>query len=181
MANTASPILRWPGWLPLPNQDGYLVEPQDRRVTTDMEIGGRFRVEFDTDETRARCVVSLDPLQAGWLETFERDLLRQGSKWFLMPLWIGGDLTEQLVRFRDRPAAGSVRGRWTDYSFTLDLKRREGLMPVWLAGLLTLISPYILTRLRNRLHEILHHKAPRATSIPDNIWTATKAEWEAAE
>ncbi len=181
MAHSASPLLRWPGWLPLPNQDGYQVEPQDRRVATDMEIGGRFRVEFDTDETRARCVVSLDPIQAGWLETFERDLLRQGSKWFLMPLWIGGGLADQRVRFRDRPTAGSVRGRWTDYGFTLDIARREGLMPVWLAELLALISPYFLARLRNRLREILHHKASRATNTPDNIWTATTADWETAE
>lgn len=181
MAKTSSKMLRWPNWLPLPNQDGYQVEPQDRRVTTDMEIGGRFRVEFDTDETRARCVIVLDPIQAGWLETFERDLLSQGSKWFMMPLRVGGDITDQQVRFRERPSAVSIQGPYTTYSFALDLKRREGLMPIWLAELLAIISPYFLARLRNRLHEILHKKAPKVTNIPDNIWTATKEEWESTK
>lgn len=33
----------------------------------------------------------------------------------------------------------------------------------------------------NRLHYILHVRAPKFTNTPANIWTATPAEWEAAK
>lgn len=167
--------------MPVPVVDGYSVEPQDRRVKTDMEIGGQFRVEFDTDETRANCTLVLDSLQASWFETFERDLLSQGSKWFKMPLRTGGQMAEHMVRFRERPVAGNIQGLYTDYTFTLDLKKRNGLMPLWMVELLSLVSPNFVIWLTNRLHVILHEKAPKVTNTPDNIWTATPKEWEDAE
>lgn len=133
--------INWPGWMKYPLVDGYGVEPADRRIVTEMEVGSITRVEFDTDETSVSCSLFLDALGSNWFEAFERDFLRQGSKWFKWKLWIGGRLTEQTVRFKDRPKLTEKSGQYCTYTFTLDLGKREGLMPTELVEILTYLDP----------------------------------------
>jgi hypothetical protein len=116
--------------------DGYGLEPVDRTIVTEMEIGAVKRREFDTDETIANCSIFLNAFQANWFEAFERDALRQGSRWFKMPLFTGGELLWHTVRFRGRPKSADKAGEYMTYSFQLDVEKREGLMPGDLAELL---------------------------------------------
>ena len=115
----------WPEWMPKPQVNGYGIQPVDRRTKTDMEIGGVYRVEFDSDECICQCSLVLNPDQSAWLEAFERDLLRQGSVWFEIPLWIGGKIESHIVRMRDRPSAGKIIGLHTTYTLSLDVRERN--------------------------------------------------------
>ena len=133
------PMPRWP--LRPPVADGYGIEPADRRLSTEMEDGILRRVEFDTDETTARCSLFLGPEDAAWFEAFERDHLRQGSGWMIMPLWVGGSLTDHAVRFRERPKLSQKTGAWSTYSLSLDLAGRRGLMSEDLQGGLVEVGP----------------------------------------
>jgi len=45
----------WPDHLDIPLRDGYSYSPTDRRAKAEMEIGSRYRVLFDTDETVLNC------------------------------------------------------------------------------------------------------------------------------
>jgi hypothetical protein len=134
-------MITWPKWMKCPVVDGYGVEPQNRRVVSEMEIGAVYRVEFDTDETVVSCSLFLNGLQSNWFEAFERDLLRQGSMWFKLNLWTGGRLVEHTARFRERPKLTEKMGEYSTYSFSLDLARREGLMPTALVEVLAFIDP----------------------------------------
>ena len=46
-----------------------------------------------------------------YIEAFERDFLIQGSRWFWLPLWVAGQMTDHLVRFKTRPQLAS-KGYW---------------------------------------------------------------------
>ena len=128
MPTAREPIYRWPAWMPPPLTDGYTVKPEDRRGRPDFPIRGQFRVEFRTDEAVAACALFLNALQSNWFEAFERGLLRQGTRWFRMDLWVGGQMIEHRVRFRERPQQSGRTGlEYARYTFQLDLFRREGL------------------------------------------------------
>ena len=45
--------------MPKPQMNGYGIQPVDRRIKTDMEIGGVYRAEFDTDENECSCSLVL--------------------------------------------------------------------------------------------------------------------------
>lgn len=134
----------WPSWMPKPQRSGYTYGPVDRRKKTDMEVGSVLRVEYDTDECTCDCTLILDRMQSTWFESFERGLMRQGSEWFRMPLMFGGCIDWQTVRFASRPKASEIIGvRYTSYTFTLDVYRRENLFECdVLTELLMCISPY---------------------------------------
>ena len=172
--------LSWPDWLKCALTDGYSVEIQDRRVTTEMEAGSQVRAEFNTDECVAECALFLEPISANWLEAFERQLLAQGTVWFWFPLWVGGRLQRHLARFRTRPKLSEKSGPYSVYRFSLDIGRREGLMEDWLCQLLLIYSPFLLTRLAERIHYLTHDRCRKVTCVPENIWTADSAAWEAA-
>ena len=166
----ASVLKKWPSRLGCPLVDGYGIQVVDRRISTDMDVGGTRRVEFDTDECIANCSLFLDGFRAGIFEAFERDVLHQGSLWFLALLWIGGKLEEHTVRFRERPQSGNKSGDYTEYSFTLDVKQRENLPPAWLVELFLEIDPEVLLMLYSRLHYILHVEWPGITNTPADLW-----------
>lgn len=115
----------WPDWMPKPQVNGYGIQPVDRRTKTDMEIGGVYRVEFNTDECTCQCSLILSQDQAAWFETFERDLLKQGSVWFELPLWVGGNIERHVVRMKDRSSAGKLIGHHTTYTLLLDVRERN--------------------------------------------------------
>ena len=170
MPTPREPIYRWPDWLKPPLMDGYGVKPEDRRVRADFDIGSQFRIEFDTDETTASCQLWLEPIGANWLEAFERDLLVQGSRWFLMPLWVGGQMADHRVRFKARPEITEVRGHWSKYTFQLDVSRREGLMDRGLAELLLEIDPYEFMKFEDLLQIVVNEKYPRSLPFGRNYW-----------
>ena len=159
-------IIVCPSWMPRPQADGYGVHPVDRRLTTETESGNIVRKQFDTDENEADCTLILNPLQSNWFEAFERDMLGQGSVWFHMPLWVGGEIEDHLVRFKTRPKAGNLVGLHTSYSFTLTIAKRE-LMNEAMVELLYLYGPEWvqnnIKKIATRLHEILHVESPGLT------------------
>lgn len=152
--------------MPNPQADGYGIHPVDRRLATETEAGTVVRKQFDADESEADCTLVLNPLQANWFEAFERDMLGQGTVWFNMPLWVGGEVENHLVRFKTRPKAGSLVGLHTSYSFTLSVAKRQ-LMNKAMAEMLYLYGPnwfeeeMLLTS--SWLHEILHIESPGLT------------------
>jgi hypothetical protein len=155
--------LRWPTWIKPVLVDGYGVEPVDRRIKTDMEVGASYRVEFDTDETIVTCNVFLKPLQASWLEGFERDVLAQGSRWFKMRLFVGGAYGEEHdVRFRERPKLTAKSGEYSTYTFSLDVAGRKGLMDPGLAEVLSTYEPEDFMRATDLLQTVVNIEWPQA-------------------
>lgn len=162
----AAELAKWPHWMPLLIVDNYAVEVVDRRVTSDMEIGQVSRVEFDTDETIATCSLFLDRTQAKWFEGFERDYLRQGSRWFTMPLWIGGECLDHVVKFRERPKLGGLMGGYVTYTFTLNVSKREGLFPPDITELLLHVSPKELPEIDDFLQALVNIEWPSVLPFP---------------
>lgn len=117
----------WPDWMPAPQQDSFSIQPEDRRLTSETEVGSIIRYQFDTDVNVADCTLILNRTQAAWFELFERDILRQGSVWFDFPLWIGGEVVFETCRFKTRPKAGSLIGLHTTYTFQLYVSKRSQL------------------------------------------------------
>ena len=156
----------WPSWMPEPQKTGYGAGPVDRRTKTDMEIGARFRTEFDTDESACTCKLILSGLEAGWLETFEHKVLDQGTIWIKMPIWTAGRVSQHVVRFKDRPKLTSLHGLHGIYEFTLDIAQRNLLSRDY-AEVLIDYSPELLSLLSDNLHHVLHVEMPGTTSLPN--------------
>lgn len=161
-SDTGTDIPTWPETMPVPVIDSYVVKPQDRRQKSELDIGTLFRIAFDTDESTTTCILLLNHEEANWFEAFERDILKQGSRWFKMPLWIGGQMFEQKVRFATRPEAKKESPTHTAYSFELDIAYREGLMePEWVEYLLDM-DPYEFMRLEDRVQIIVNIRYPNS-------------------
>ena len=156
----------WPDWMPHPQVNGYGIQPVDRRTKTDMEMGGIYRVEFDTDECTCNCTLILNRDQAAWFEVFERDLLKQGSVWFELPLWVGGNVERHVVRMQDRPRAGELIGLHTTYTLTLDVRRRNISMCQGVAELLTCYTPSSLGKIMDMFSVLIDETAPGITILP---------------
>jgi len=163
-------LLRWPDWMPHPQQSGYSYEPADRRSRTDMEVGSLIRVNFDTDETTVNCSLVLNRTQAAWFEVFERSMLSQGSRWFEMPLQSGGQLEWHTVRFRSRPRAGIVAPFHTSYSFSLEIEKRPDVLCPQIAGLLCCVSPQDVCATAENLRHAMQDVVP-SLELPD-FWVA---------
>lgn len=155
----------WPSWLPKVQSTSYSYQTVDRRAKSDMEIGGILRNEFDTDETRLQCRLVLDPDQAAFFEAFQKQILKSGTVWFELPILIGGEIKNHIVRFAEHPKLESLMGVHAFYSLNLQIDRRI-LMPEWLTEILLWISPVTLRWLSNRLHEILHIQIPGTLDVP---------------
>lgn len=154
----------WPDWMPKPQVSGYGIQPVDRRTKTEMEVGGVYRAEFDTDENECSCSLVLNHDESSWFEAFERDLLKQGSVWFEMPLWVGGAVEQHIVRMKDRPKAGSLIGLHTTYTLSLDVKKRD-LMSSDEAEALLWYKPYELRLYDSMLQHVMHVQMPEFTRL----------------
>lgn len=143
----------WPDWMPKPLQNGFALETEDRRTTSSTEVGSVIRVEFDTDVQVATVSMTLDQLEAAFLEKFERDILTQGSEWFYFPIWYNGEVVYELCQFKDRPKIAGVIALYTKYTFTLYVDRRSDLMPDCLTEALMEYSPYEFYMTDLRLNE----------------------------
>lgn len=101
---------RWPDWMPVPQQDGYTLQAEDRRAGGDFGVFAPFPDEFGIDEGVVECTLLLDQVQCAWFESFEGELLSQGAEWFEMPLLSGREVTWHRVRMRERPSFGELKG-----------------------------------------------------------------------
>lgn len=155
----------WPAWMPNPQSSGYTFQPVDRRAKSDMEIGGIVRNEFDTDETRLSCRLVLDQGQAQFFEAFQKQILKTGTRWFELSLWIAGELKTHLVRFSEHPKLESIMGLHTVYSLSLQVSRRH-LLPEWVTEILLKYNPRDLRRWSARLHIVLHEEMPGTLVVP---------------
>ena len=159
-------LLRWPDWMPLPQRASYSYEVTDRRIRTDMEVGSIIRVEYDTDESKASCSLVLDAFQSAWFEAFERDVLRQGSRWFEMPLLSGGIIQSHTVRFASRPKAGVIGPAHTKYTFSLDLEKRPPVICGDVASLVLCVPREHVCETAHLLDRALYDFA-RHITLPD--------------
>jgi hypothetical protein len=149
----------WPKHLDIPLRAGYSYSPTDRRAKAEMEIGSRYRVLFDTDETVLNCNFWLAHEQLAFFEAFEKHILKQGALWFKMP-----NIVHHTVRFRERPKMGDFKDGYAVVSMVLDVAERItfGEAEIWL---LYEFGPEIFASF-NRLHEVLHVEAPGVTNLP---------------
>lgn len=118
-------LTKWPDFFDIPLRDSYGYTPEDRRGKTDMELGGRYRIRFATDETALNCYFWLSHEQLTLFESFEHHYLEQGSKWFEMPLLSGGAITHHVVRFKERPRMEGFAGGYAKIKIALDVKARN--------------------------------------------------------
>lgn len=159
-------LYRWPDWMPKPQQEQYSYEPADRRSRTDMEVGSVLRVNFDTDETTVSCSLILNDTQSAWFEVFERKMLLQGSQWFEMPLKTGGQIEWHTVRFASRPKATVYAPFHTQYTFQLDLEKREDALCPVLTEALWCISPENLCCAGENLRYAMQEVIPESICLP---------------
>jgi hypothetical protein len=127
------------------------------------------RPEFNIDEVKISAKMSLSIKQVALFEWFERDILNQGARWFKMKVWIGGDLKDHIVRFRNRPKM-ALNGFWTEVAFELDLEQRDLMHPTVVDWLIYL-SPNELTFFLEEMRKLVHNFMPGLTVIPDGVYT----------
>ncbi len=162
-------MIRWPCWMPVPRVIGYGAEPVDRRAKTSMDIGGVYRVEFDTDESQCQCELILDSDAAAWFEAFDQGVLKQGSTWFEMPLWIAGQINYHTVRMRERPKEGEKIACHTRYILSLDISKRKLLCPQY-AEVMLHYSPRELRYYSKFFEKMTTTVMPGITNIPADVW-----------
>lgn len=132
--------LSYPEWLPKPLQSGFSMQPEDRR-TASTTVGTSFQRGFGGDICVAEVTLQLNRDQATWLEQFERDVIIQGSSWFLFPLWYAGQVHWEHCRFKTRPKASTFNGIHGTYQFSLYVKKRTELMPDCMVKLFACFPP----------------------------------------
>jgi hypothetical protein len=151
--------LAWPPSLPNAEVDSYGIQPTDRRLKSDMEIGAVYRNEYGTDENQCSCTIELYQDEAALFEAFERDTLDDGTKWFDASLWVGGRLCTHRVRFRDHPRVSKRSSLMTTYSWTFDVSQRELIGPEY-ASLLLHYSPESIRNLKQFLCPFINETIP---------------------
>jgi hypothetical protein len=157
----------WPKFLRIPLRSGYNYSPADRRAKAEMEIGSRYRVLYDTDETTLNCDFVLNLEHLAFFEAFEKHLLKQGTIWFEMPVMTAGVIEHHTVRFKERPKMGDFRNGYSNVSMVLDVAERKT-MGETAAWFIYRYGPDAFDY-SNRLHEVLHVEAPGVTVIPTDL------------
>lgn len=161
-------LYRWPDFMPKPQRSGFTVQVVDRRKTSEMEAGTLIRVEYDYDNIEIQCNLVLNSTQAGWFESFEQKMLRQGTRWFVFPIWVSGEIQYQKVRFKNRPKITQIIGFHTVYQVTLSGEKRDLMDEDIVEALMWFTQEFILD-FSNRLHEILHVEAPGFSILPYDL------------
>lgn len=156
-------MIIWPEFLGVPQRSGYNYAPTDRRTKAEMEIGSRYRVIFDTDETVLNCDFVLKYDGLAFFEAFEKHILKQGSVWFQMPVLTAGAIENHTVRFKERPKMSDFRNGIAVVSMVLDVRERitKSEQETWLIY----IFGIDFFKMINRLHEIVHVEIPGATDV----------------
>lgn len=119
-------ILCWPHWLPIPERDSYGYAPLNEVASrTEMDSGSLVRLKYKVDQINISCQCIMRDCEIAWLEAFEAERLNQGIEWFLMPIWIAGNVEHYMVQFTDRPAVTQVQGFDNWMSLKLRIKSRR--------------------------------------------------------
>jgi hypothetical protein len=163
----------WPEIFGVPRRAGYTYTPTDRRARAEMEIGGRYRVLYDTDETVLNCDFVLKYDVLAFFEAFEKHILKQGSVWFRMPILTAGAIEQHIVRFKERPKISEFMNGIAVVSMALDVRERVtwGVAETWLVYAFGLDSFLVV----NRLHVVLHVETPGVTILPDDVYGGSHA------
>ena len=117
-------LLCWPHWMPIPEKKALGYSLQETNTRTEMDIGAIVRAKFKTDQTDFSCQIIMRDCEIEWLEAFEAELLNQGSVWFLMPIWVAGDVRHYTVQFTERPKVSQVKGEDNWLDFKIRIKNR---------------------------------------------------------
>ena len=119
-------ILCWPHWLPVPerNSNGYALL-NEAILRTEMDVGSLARLKYKVDQVKISCQCIMRDCEIEWLEAFEAERLNQGQTWFLMPIWVAGNIEHYMVQFTDRPKVSQVKGddNWVDLKLRLKSRR----------------------------------------------------------
>lgn len=158
-------LVSWPESLPV-LQEGYSYELRSTDMSGGTDLTTYRKPEFQIDEATITCQLSLDIKQQNVFEWFERDVLNHGTRWFRMPLWIGGVLKNHIVRFQQRPEA-KLSGVWCDYTFKLDVEQRYT-MDSTLVNWLTFLSPNDIYSMEASMEEAVSNMS--SLQLPD-FWT----------
>lgn len=142
--------LSYPDWMPLPLQDGFAMQPEDRRIASSA-VGTSFQRGFGGDVCVAEVSLKLGKTQAMWLEKFERDVIIQGSRWFLFPVWYAGEVQWEMCRFKTRPKVSSVNGFHSTVQFSLYVQKRSNLLPECMVQIFSCWPPCFFFELHKAL------------------------------
>ena len=129
--------IAWPQTLPLPTVQGYVVQPGDSILRTEMEAGlARQRRRFTDVPTKVsvRWIMRRD--QYAIFEGWYRWHAKEGANWFAITLLGGLGLLEQEARFTRQFSSRLLAGG-TLWEITSELEIRE--RPVLDEGLLNLL------------------------------------------
>lgn len=160
----------WPSELPNLLQSGYGYELADNTLSGNSNLPTRKRVEFlQIDEATVTGTLWLTYPQLHIFTLFERDVLRNGVRWFKLPLWISGDRLPYKVRFLEPPSVSFTSGTYASVSFSLEMSERELLDPYVVILLLT-FSPDELFVFSEKLHYALHVVAKGSTWVPEDVY-----------
>jgi hypothetical protein len=166
-------VVCWPNWMPVPQKANYSYELSDRTIESQMDIGVMKRAEFDTDETIISCSLVLsNRLQLVWFEKFERDCLRQGTKWFQMPIRMSGYIDWYMVQLKGRPKFGGLIAR-THTTVTMQLRiEKRDLLDDDIMTLLTIFGPENLLTVNKTMNMVMNARLPGITKIPVDLLEA---------
>ena len=142
--------LSYPDWMPKPLQSGFSMQPEDRRIAQST-VGTSFQRGFGGDVCVAEVSLTLNALQAHWLEQFERNALVQGSRWFLFPVWYAGEVQWEMCRFKTRPKVSGVNGFHSTVQFSLYVQKRSNLLPECMVQIFSCWPPCFFFELHSAL------------------------------
>jgi hypothetical protein len=155
--------------MPIPIKNNYSYELSDRTIESQMDIGSIRRVEFDTDETFISCnLILCNRLQLEWFEKFERDCLRQGTKWFKMPIYMSGHVDWYMVQLQGRPKFGNLIGiTHTTVTIKLRIEKRD-LLDDDIFEIITIFGPSVLSVVAKDIRQ--WQMLSGVTNIPADMW-----------
>lgn len=159
---------KWPSQLPV-LQDGYSYEIRNTDKQSGTNLTSVRRPEFDIDEVSITAKFYLNRHELNLLEWFEREILNHGARWFTIPLWIGGKMVTQIVRFSERPKI-TLDGFWAEVSTKMDLENRA-MMDKLLVGWLALLSPEDLQLYASIIKGIVNSMS---TLLVPDFWLPTE-------
>lgn len=151
----------WPPTLPLPTIQGYLIQPEDTILRTEMEAGlARQRRRFTNVPTKisVRWIMRRD--QYAIFEGWYRWHAKEGASWFTITLLGGMGLLEHEARFVRQFSAQLLAGGML-WEITSELEIRE--RPVLDEGLLNLLlteDPQSLIWSCDNLRILVHQTLP---------------------
>ncbi|MEG3639275.1 hypothetical protein [Magnetococcus sp. PR-3] len=151
----------WPGQLPKPTVQGYVIKPEDALLRTEMDAGpARQRRIFTHVPTVVTVRWRMNPEQFALFQSWFRHKAYSGAAWFSIILANGMGLQEQEGRFHG-PYKAQPLFRGLFWEVTANLEIRDP--PVMGAAALDLLlsgegDAFMIQA--NRLHSLIHQSWP---------------------